>query len=457
MSDSRRRAGLSRRMSTLELPMTTLRSGAVSALALSTIALTSARGRDAEVLGRARRGAGPGDVVAADHQLRHRVADAGVEALDDRDPADDRVRRPVGVAGDHEVDRRVLELAPRCPMIGPVPRRGGVAVDAVGAGDCPLVDDHDLDLHAPATEPARLALDPLGLVEERQARRVAGLDQLRRVANDRADDADPHAVDAEDLRGPHPVGRRARWPSRRRWWPGTGSSPGPGAAGSARSRSRTRGCRSSWRRAPTRSPRRSPGCPAAAPSSAARRRRCRPRPAAASCRAGRRPPRRTSSRAAPAPPTPSAMPLSIGLRRRVELTVEVVQPDDRDRRVPVAVVEQVAPHDALAAAPAPGRRAGTPRSAPGRCCGRRGRRRGRSPCRRPGTWPACWCCCRGPARPARSRAGRRTPSARTACRASPRRTGTAGWRTRPGRPCASGATCRRCCRRRSGCSAPRPS
>ena len=74
---------------------------------------------------------------------------------------------------------------------------------------------------------------------------------------------------------------RGRSPSRRCWSPGTGSSPAPGAAGSARSRSRTRGCRSSWRRAPTRSPRRSPGCPAAAPSSAARRRRCRRPPAAA--------------------------------------------------------------------------------------------------------------------------------------------------------------------------------
>ena len=41
--------------------------------------------RDAEGLGDARRRAGPGDVVALDHQLRDRVAAAGVEALDDRD------------------------------------------------------------------------------------------------------------------------------------------------------------------------------------------------------------------------------------------------------------------------------------------------------------------------------------------------------------------------------------
>ena len=48
---------------------------------------------------------------SVDHQLRDRVAAAGVEALDDRDPADDGVRRAVRVAGDHEVDRRVLQLA----------------------------------------------------------------------------------------------------------------------------------------------------------------------------------------------------------------------------------------------------------------------------------------------------------------------------------------------------------
>ena len=43
---------------------------------------------------------------------------------------------------------------------------------------------------------------------------------------------------------------------------------------------------------------------------------------------------------------------------------------------------------------------------------------------------------------ARSRAGRRSATARSACPASPRRTGTAGRRRRPGRRYASGAPCR---------------
>ena len=49
-----------------------------------------------------------------------------------------------------------------------------------------------------------------------------------------------------------------------------------------------------------------------------------------------------------APPTPTLTVGRQGSVVRVELTVEVVQPDDRDRPVLAAVLEQVAPHDALA-------------------------------------------------------------------------------------------------------------
>ena len=191
-----------------------------------------------------------------------------------------------------------------------LPRRRRAAVDRVGAGRRALVDHHDLDPHALRAELRRLALDPLGLVEEREARRVPGLDELRRVAHDRADHADPHAVDAEDRGRLHPRRLAAGRSSRRRWWPGTGSSRGPDAAGCARSRSRTRGCRSSWRRAPTRSPRRSPGCPAAAPSSAARRPRCRPRPAATTGLASAASSSSNSVASCPAPPTPTVVIVS---------------------------------------------------------------------------------------------------------------------------------------------------
>src|SRR4051794_41784594 len=57
MFDSFKRSGLSRLRSTLWVPITLLRSTAVSALALSTIALTSARWGTPRFL--ARRGAGP--------------------------------------------------------------------------------------------------------------------------------------------------------------------------------------------------------------------------------------------------------------------------------------------------------------------------------------------------------------------------------------------------------------
>ena len=143
-----------------------------------------------------------------DHQLRHRVAGAGVEALDDRDPADDRVGRPVGVAGDDEVDRRVLELADDADDRA-LPRGRGAVVDAVGAEHGALVDHDDLHLDAAAAQLARLALDALGLVEEREARGRLRPHELGRRPDHRADHADPDAVDAEDRRGLQPVRRPA--------------------------------------------------------------------------------------------------------------------------------------------------------------------------------------------------------------------------------------------------------
>ena len=106
--------------------------------------------------------------------------------------------------------------------------------------------------------------------------RCAGRDELRRVLQLGADHADLDAVDREHLRRRHPVGRVAG----RRLDDVRGEErevrPRPGAAAAARRRSRTRGCRTTWRRGPTRSRRRSPACPRAGASSAARRRRCRP-------------------------------------------------------------------------------------------------------------------------------------------------------------------------------------
>ena len=145
-------------------------------------------------------------------------------------------------------------------------------------------------------EALRLGLDPRRLVEELEAGRRAGGDELRRVLQLGADDADLDAVDREHLGGRDPRRAPCRSPSRRCSSPGTGSSPAPGASAAARRRSRTRGCRTTWRRGPTRSRRRSPACPRAGRSSAARRRRCRRRPAGGPAPAAPRSPRRTSSR-----------------------------------------------------------------------------------------------------------------------------------------------------------------
>ena len=219
-------------------------------------------------------------------------------------------------------------------------------------------------------EPRRLPLDPLRLVEEREPLGGAGAHELRRRPHGRADDADPHAVDAEDLRRLHPRRRARRSPPRRCSSTGTGSRPAPGAGGSARRRSRTRGCRRTWRPGPTRSRRRSPACPRAAPSSAARRRRCR-RAASSSVRPGSAAASSSNIVAScAAPPTVDRAARRSCAVVGVELTVEVVQPDDRERRVLVAVARAGRAARRPGSARAPARRAGTPPSARGRCCAR---------------------------------------------------------------------------------------
>ena len=328
------------------------------------------------------------------------------------------------------------------PMIGPSQGSAALPSSAFAPEHRALVDDHDLHLDAAAPEHPRLPGDALRLVEEDEPRGGIGADELRRRPDRGTDHADAHAVDPEHGRAVEPVRRLTgglvddvRREEREVGPLDVLEQPLAG-------RSRTRGCRAPWRPCPTRSRRRSPACPRAAPSSAATHRRCHRPTAAASGPAGRTPPRRTSSRAAARRRRVTLRP-SIERRRLLELTVEVVQPDDRQRLVLPAPVEQVAPHDALAVAAARARRAGTPPSGRGRCCARPRRRRARWPRRRRGTSRACSCCSSGPAGPARSRAGRRTPSARSACPASPHRTGTAAPRTRRGRRCASGAPCRR--------------
>ena len=163
-----------------------------------------------------------------------------------------------------------------------VPRNAGVFRDRVGPVGGALVDHHHLHLDA---LPAQLAATPrgsVGLVGRNFRPAVApGRDEFGGVLQAGADDADLDAVDGEHGRRGAPSRGPRRCPRRRCSWPGTGSSPDPGASSGVRRRSRTRGCRRTWRPVPTRSPHRWPACPAAAPSSAGRRRRCRRRRAAA--------------------------------------------------------------------------------------------------------------------------------------------------------------------------------
>ena len=116
--------------------------------------------RDAEGLGEAGRAAGPGDVAALDHQLQDRVRRAGVDALGDEDVADHQVRHPVGVAGDRS--RR-----PSCPArssamstIGPSHGDArGVARRVDARRPCPRGSRTIWTLTPSAPEPLGLGLD----------------------------------------------------------------------------------------------------------------------------------------------------------------------------------------------------------------------------------------------------------------------------------------------------------
>ena len=78
-----------------------------------------------------------------------------------------------------------------------------------------------------------------------------------------------------------------------------------------------------------------------------RLRRCRRRRAAASARVAIESSSPNIVASCAAPPAGTLSP-SIGVVRRLELAVEVVQPDDRQRLVALALLQQVTPHDALA-------------------------------------------------------------------------------------------------------------
>ena len=161
-------------MSIACVPITWLRSTAVCALASSTIACTSGRVGDAEVLGDAGGAARPLDVAALDHQLEHRVARPGVDALGDEDVADHQVRHAVRVAGDDRVDRRVLDALGDVDDRA-VPRHARRAVDRVGPDRRALVDHDDLHPDALLAQLLRLGLDacrsPAGTSVRRSRRR----------------------------------------------------------------------------------------------------------------------------------------------------------------------------------------------------------------------------------------------------------------------------------------------
>ena len=285
IADSESRVG-SRLMSSLCVPITWLRNTAVSAFALSTIALHVGARPDAEVLGDARGRARPGHVAVLDEQLGHRVAAAGVDALDHRDVPDDRV-------GDRCVWPAITRStvvscsASAIPMIGPCQGEAAVSPMALDPSAAPSWMTHDLHVTPCARSRCDSCLIRSRLVEERRPFGRSGAHELGRV-HGRADHADAHAVDPEHRRRLDPGRRSARSlvdDVRRQERVVRPRLLGEDAR---RGRSRTRGCRSSWRRAPTRSPRRSSACPRAAPRSAARRRRCHRPPAAVPARAARR-------------------------------------------------------------------------------------------------------------------------------------------------------------------------
>ena len=201
IADSLRRVG-SRWMSTVCVPITWLRSSAVSAFALVDDRLDVGPRRDADVLGHARRRADPGDVAVLDHQLGDGVAAARVDALDHRDVPDHRVRDPVRVARDHEVDGRVLQPCDDLHDRALPRRRGAGRRSRWRRATAPSWMTTIWTLTPNAAQPLRLRRMRSASSRNAQALGGAGVHELGRRLDRRADDADAHAVDAEDLRRP---------------------------------------------------------------------------------------------------------------------------------------------------------------------------------------------------------------------------------------------------------------
>ena len=362
----------------------------------------------------------------------------------------------VRVAGDHEVDGRVLQRLRRSDDRA-LPRPPRLAVDRVGAEHGALVDDDDLHLDARAAQPLGLAL---GCARPRRgtARPCGGAGRTSSgvVLTVGADDADAHAVDAEapstasSQSGASPVASSTMLADRngklaRAWWARMRSTPKSNSwlpklvasrphafstsiAGLSSSSAEFGGD------APTLSPAASssvgPGSDAASSSNIV-----------ASCAA---------------PPTVTLSP-SIDRRRLVELAVEVVQPDDRQRRVARARCRAGRAARRPGCAAAPGRRAGTPPSG-----ARSMLRTSRATPRSIAVPPA-----RNVARMfvllvevlhvghvavlAEERRAGDQRARRGGVELVRRRR-----RRRRGRRCASGAPCRPCCPGRWGCGGPRP-
>ena len=201
IADSSRRVG-SRLMSNCWVPMTWLRRTAVLALASSTIALTSARRATPMFL--ATRVAPPAQSTSPplDHQLEHRVARAGVEALETGNLAVLEVGDAVGVAHEHRVDGGVLELVRD--------RRGSARPRHAGArcrsGCLPLAVPWWITTTWTLTPSVASRFDS-ALIAGPSSRNVSpavapARDELGRLLELGADDADLDAVDAEDLRPP---------------------------------------------------------------------------------------------------------------------------------------------------------------------------------------------------------------------------------------------------------------
>ena len=256
-------------------------------------------------------------------------------------------------------------------MIGPCHGAAGWPSTALAPSARALVDDDDLHLHAAPRAAARDSRWMRSASSRNSRPAVASArDELRRRADGRADHADAHAVDAEHRRRLHPVGaspvvllddvrREEREVGARLVLQDPLDAEVELVVAEARRVEPPRVLDVDRRHV--------------LEQRRVRRRRAdvvagreQQRPA----RAARPPPRRTASRAGPRRRRDvAARRSSIG--RRVELAVEVVQPDDRDRRVARGRRRAGRAARRPGCAPAPGCRAGTPPSARGRCCARR--------------------------------------------------------------------------------------